>query len=433
MYACLHQPPFPQRHESTSALLEFAYSFAPFVEQAASTTVLFSIAALKRTIGPPGRIASTIAELQKQQSLDAKTAIAYTPDAAILLAHYSEQNLVVATADDAGALATLPLAVLFEHDRSLPPEMLPLLQSWGLSRCGDLAQLPEAGVAERLGAAGEHLCRLALGQLQRPLRVTPFAPPYQEQVQLEHALDSIEPLLFLASRTLANFCERLRSQMMAARTLAITLHLDRSQPHQRTLEFAVPLQDHRAMLKLLQLDLDRHSPSAPVIGFTLCLEAVAPRCIQHHLLLPPAPAPDKLQLTLSRIAAVVGEGNIGTPELLNTFRPDAFRLLRPSDEGDRRSVVQNLSSSRVKLALRIFRPAVPVRVRLQNHMPVSILSSAAAGSILRAAGPWQSSGEWWTRSRWATDEWDIALENGAVYCLSRDMSRQQWFLRGVYD
>jgi protein ImuB len=38
------------------------------------------------------------------------------------------------------------------------------------------------------------------------------------------------------------------------------------------------------------------------------------------LFLPPTPQPDQLQVTLARIAALVGEENVGTPELVNSYR-----------------------------------------------------------------------------------------------------------------
>jgi protein ImuB len=435
MYACLHQPSTcAAGRKEAQALLNLAYSFAPFVEQTASATVVFGIDALQRTIGPPDRIAAAIIQRQEQQSIRAHAAIASTPDTTILLARYSERKLVVMTEHDAAELAPLPLSALFEYDPSLPPELLPVLQNWGLSRCGDLAQLPENGLVERLGAAGVRLRRLASGQLHRPLRVTPIESPYEEQVQLEHALDCVEPLLFLVSRILIGFCERLRSQMYAARKLDIVLELERNQPYLRSLEFAVPLHDHRPMLKLLQLDLDRHPPYAPVKGFILRLEPVAPRRVQHHLLLPPVPAPDKLQLTLSRIAAMVGEANVGTPELLNTFRPDAFRLLPPEEDHVHRSnVVEDLCGARLQVALRMFRPPLAARVQLQRHVPDFVFSQIAAGPIARASGPWRSSGEWWATSRWAGEEWDVALEDGAVYRLFRELRTHQWFVRGVYD
>ncbi len=52
-----------------------------------------------------------------------------------------------------------------------------------------------------------------------------------------------------------------------------------------------------------------------------------------------ATPPDKLQLTLARIAGMVGAENVGTPVLLNTHRPDAFlneASLLPEEREDAR-------------------------------------------------------------------------------------------------
>jgi hypothetical protein len=46
------------------------------------------------------------------------------------------------------------------------------------------------------------------------------------------------------------------------------------------------------------------------------------------LFVPLAPEPEKLELTLARIAHVVGQENVGYPVLLDTHRPDAFRVVR---------------------------------------------------------------------------------------------------------
>jgi protein ImuB len=52
--------------------------------------------------------------------------------------------------------------------------------------------------------------------------------------------------------------------------------------------------------------------------------------------------------------------------------------------------------------------------------------------VLNASGPWRTSGDWWTASSWNRDEWDITLNNGALYRLYREPN-QQWFLEGSYD
>jgi protein ImuB len=434
MYACLHLPQHSDEADCPAALLQFALSFSPFVEQTPPATVVFSIGPLQRAMGSPHQIAAAISQRQKREKLRAHLSIAPHPDTAILLARHSGKLTIADEYNEASYLSTVPLVELLQHAPNISPDVISVLHDWGLSTCGDLAQLPEAGIVERLGPTGQYLRRLALGQVDRPLRLSILETPYEEHVELEQALACLEPLLFVASRILIDFCERLRSQMCAARKLDITLHLEDQGRHQRTLEFAVPLQDHRDMLKLLQLDIDRHPPGAAVVGFTLRLEPVERRRVQHHLLLPPTPPADKLQITLARIAALVGEGNVGTPELLNTFRPDAFRLVPPADEsagGPERT--GDLRDCRLQLALRVFRPALPAKVRGKKNAPEYVMSQGVAGHVLQACGPWKTSGEWWTSTPWANEEWDIALEDGAVYRIYRESQTRQWFLYGVYD
>ncbi len=59
---------------------------------------------------------------------------------------------------------------------------------------------------------------------------------------------------------------------------------------------------------------------------SIACEPVKPRVLQNGLFVPLAPAPDKLELTLARLAKLVGEENIGSPALLDTHRPDAFTM-----------------------------------------------------------------------------------------------------------
>jgi protein ImuB len=77
-----------------------------------------------------------------------------------------------------------------------------------------------------------------------------------------------------------------------------------------------------------------------------------------------------------------------------------------------------------------------------------------SGSVKVSAGPWRTSGEWWTTgepggdatrfqeqgggrlspsSAWNRDEWDVELADGAVYRIFRDRSRDGWFVEGIVD
>ena len=84
--------------------------------------------------------------------------------------------------------------------------------------------------------------------------------------------------------------------------------------------------DTKVFLKLLQLDLNAHPPGAPIVKIHLAAEPARPRSAQGGLFLPPSPEPEKLELTLARIAGMVGEHRVGAVELLDTHHPDGFRM-----------------------------------------------------------------------------------------------------------
>lgn len=428
MYACIHDT-----QAAPHGLLALALEFAPLVEQTSPTTVVFSIAALRTFIGSPHQIASEISRLGYERKLDANLAIASNPDTAILLARNFPGVTLVSPGDEHFKLASIPLECLFAHDPVLDSALLDILHRWGLKTCEDLAALPERGVAERLGQPGIYLRALACGAIHRPLRVLPPATKYEERMELEHPLHLLEPLLFLLGRVLAELCSRLRSQSQAARLLETRLELDSHKLYRCELEFPVPLEESQTMLKLLHLHLERHPPEAAVVAFTLRVEPTAPRRIQNGIFLPPTPPADKLQITLARIAAMVGQENVGAPLLLNTHRPDAFELTALNTSASGATAGQPASCETLRLVMRLFRPALHARVRLSGSAPKAVAASGVKGTVLRCAGPWKTSGEWWASTSWAREEWDIALDDGALYRIYCEIPAREWYVHAVYD
>src|SRR5262249_33102964 len=103
-------------------------------------------------------------------------------------------------------------------------------------------------------------------------------------------------------------------------------HTHRQSKFIRKLSLPLPLLDSRIFLKLLQLDLNAHPPGAPIMKVHLSAEPARPRLAQGGLFLPPAPEPEKLELTLARIAGIVGQQRVGAVELLDTHHPEGFRM-----------------------------------------------------------------------------------------------------------
>jgi protein ImuB len=221
---------------------------------------------------------------------------------------------------------------------------------------------------------------------------------------------------------------RLATRGLATDEVRLRLGLEPRGTHERTLRLPVPSLDTKAFLKLLQLDLGAHPPPAPVVHVFMAMNPVKPRAAQHGLFVPVAPEPVKLELTLARIQAIVGEGRVGTPELLDTHRPGAFRMLAVAQAG-RPSAGNRPHLTR--LGFRVFRPARPARVALESGRPNFVAAEGIRGRVLEMAGPWRTSGDWWTTDPWLRDEWDVALSDGALYRLYCDP--RGWFVEGSYD
>jgi protein ImuB len=160
-----------------------------------------------------------------------------------------------------------------------------------------------------------------------------------------------------------------------------------------------------------------------------------------------APEPEKLEVTLARLAKLVGANNVGSPEPLDSYRPDAFRMKRFTlvshrKKTDPQSAIRN---SQCLIGFRVFRPPWPAEVQISRGQPTHLkarsmqTSNIVRGKITRASGPWRSSGEWWRADVWARDEWDIAVADGTgeqseVLCrIYRNLISEAWFVEGMYD
>ena len=414
MFACLHAP------GNLPLLVECAGHFSPLIEETSPDTVVFDIRGLQWICGTPEQIA---AEIQRRIGGIANLAIASNPDAAFHAAHGIRGVTILPIGREAAILAPLPLYLLGGS-----PEFARTMDLWGIRTFGEFADLPPLGVAARLGDEGVYRQQLARGAGHRQLRLRVDPLVFRQEQELEDSIDLLEPLLFVLFRMLNELCERLRFHGRSTNEIRLRLKLERAADHAVTLCLPVPMLDSRVLLKLLQLELNGKPPSAPIEKIRLELMPVEPRTTQHGLFLPAAPEPEKLEITLARIRGMVGAANVGAPELLNTHRPDSFRLGALS-----MAKGVNLLPP-PKLGFRRFRPPCPAQVWCtERGNPARIFSSKGGGSIVACAGPWWTSGDWWTGTVWNRQEWDVEIQSMGVSHIFLDSLQGRWFIEGDYD
>ena len=85
------------------------------------------------------------------------------------------------------------------------------------------------------------------------------------------------------------------------------------------------------------------------------------------------------------------------------------------------------------LTFRFYRPPLSARVQIEHGRPVFLLAEGIRGHIVSFAGPWRTSGDWWTVDPWSRDEWDVGLREGALYRIWCAHSTGRWFVEGSFD
>ena len=502
--AVLRQRSPAQEESSHAALLDVAHAFTPRVEDTHPDRLLLDLDGLERLYGPAATMARELASRVSAVGLECNIGMAANPDAAMHAACGFSGITVIPAGEEAKRLGVLPLSVVLDSfdlahsgevetlaaardHAKLREQMLDTLERWGVRDFRTLALLPEHALASRLGEAGTRLQRLARGAGMRTLALCESPVHFEEAMELESAVENLEPLSFLLNRLLEQLCARLEAQALAVQELQLRLQLERrvadeqtttlqelagagnssttlaqgdGNLYARTLRLPVAMRDPKVFLKLLQLDLAAHPPGAPVCKLWIAAEPAHSRSAQRGLFLPITPEAEKLEITLARISGVVGERRAGIARLLDTHRPDAFRMERfvPQREpgnGDGGLTLSDIDDI-PPFALRVFRPMRQVRVQLAEGHPCKLAAltrdadrDELQGKILWSAGPWCSSGDWWAEQStpknndedaqvWNREEWDIALANDdgtsvALYRIYRDAGTGQWFADASYD
>ncbi len=281
------------------------------------------------------------------------------------------------------------------------------------------------------------LQRLARGEGYRRLRPLEDPLEFEAELELEYPVDLLEPLAFVMARLLKEICERLAARALATNEIRLRLTLENAPAHQTSLRLPVPMLDQKAFLRMLQLDLSGRPPVAPVVKVHMAAEPVKPRRTQQGLFVPSSPEPEKLELTVARVRHLVGADRVGSPEISNTHRPDAFAMRAFAPRALRLGLGWRLPRTDCRgLCLRRFRPPRYAQVLVVNRQPVRVMSPSVSGRVTISKGPWRTSGEWW---REVTTPPGIGMSGmwrwnrAGGYRIYQENDSGRWFLEGAYD
>ena len=349
------------------------------------------------------------------------------------------ETFLLAPGREAAFLAPLPIDILDPEDA-----LAEALTRFGVHTVSDLLALPRRALRSRLGPEAMRLVELAQGrETDAPLPV-PSGAQLLEAVDLEFPIDRLEPLAFVVQGLLSRLLMRLEARHLACGDLTLTLHREDGARDARRIGAAAPTLDLRVLVRLVCHALESHPPETAVEGVGLEAEGRPIQSDQLDLFRPAGPAPAALGRNLAELEALCGGDHIGSPRVADHHHPDAFQMapFQPGKPGTAHTPRQppgplpgNLSGPRAgNLAIRALRPPLDASVRVCRGLPEHVRSAIANGRVIQIAGPWRTTGGWWSREdHFAFDSFDVQTADGTVARLRFDHLRKHWQIDAVYD
>ena len=448
-FACIYRPPAGDQPAADAAVASIAREFSPRFECHGPDLVSIDVSGLDRLIGPPQTIGEEMRREIATRGLRAHVAVAATRTAALVLAVARPGVTIVARGDEAAALAPIHIGMLEKiadddggtqrRQRSQSTQnafgqksaavsadsAVSALSSavfafkrWGLKTLGELAALPAADLAARMGKPALAWQALARGDDTRPLIPTLAEERFDATLELEWPIEELEPLSFVLTRLLEPLSTRLERRDRGAAVLHVLLRLVTRELYTRRLELPTPMRDVRTLRTLALLDLEAHPPGAGIDRVTIVIDPTPGRVLQHTLFTRAHPTPEQLSTLVARLGALMGQDRFGAPAVVDSYRPGAFAMAAFAIDHQRERNArkdrtdgfahENSAAARdsadaasnVVSALRRCRFPVPARVAVVDGRPVRVTTDRrgfAGGAVTRCAGPWRTSGEWWER------------------------------------
>ena len=356
---------------------------------------------------------------------------------------------VLPAGEELAFLAPLPIDLLDPNDATAET-----LTRFGIHRIRDLLRLSRRDLAARLGPEVLVLIRRARGEeIEAPLPA-PRNPLFEEGLDLEAPIVRLEPLIFVLRGLVSRLTERLEWRALGCASLSLELCCENGGRESRRVGLASTTRDEQVLLRVLRLEIESNPPHSAIESLVLSCYGVPLHREQLDFFRPRGPSPSELGETLAELSALCGAERVGTPALLDEHRPDAFTLkpftpkrsIVPSRRGTRARSAPHAHPrsrgghrrpsppARPRMTLRAFRPPLRAEVRIERGQPVFIRSSIGQGEVLETAGPWRTTGHWWSESaHFAIDHYDIQMSDGSVLRLCFDWKKKRWQIDGLYD
>lgn len=377
--------------------------------------------------------------LREEVQFVSQIGIADGPFAAAVAAHHiatPDAPARVPPGGSAAFLAPFDIAVLPGVRR-----LAPHLRALGLPTVGQVARLPEGALAARLGDAIRQPHRLARGHDARPLRPEPAPAERAVELAFDPPEESLERLLFAATRALRPLWDGLEREGLAAGGVRLTLALEGGDRVTVEAPLLAAAGAGRVATDALRTRLAGQALPASVVSLTVTLTGVGPAGGRQGALAAAdraARRPRQLE-AVARLWALCGAPGALRLALRPALVPDQAVVERPWDDLPAPDPLPLAQLSIILPGVPGMRRVAPPRavgVVLDDGRPEQLIDGGARRRLVAADGPYRAVAGWWEDGAAGTVDRDyylVAAAAGEVLVLVNDRAGSRWAIVAELD
>jgi protein ImuB len=436
-----------KEQQKSDELLRKLYSFSPFIEEAKPGIAYLDASGFRRTYPQEKDWAEELISFVRLQGYPAKAGMAGNKFTSLVSASISKiySYSIVPDGKEKEFLKPQSIQLLPMHQN-----MYEKLYRLGIKTLEQFAILPDQEVVERFGSEGVQLLRLARGKDDEPLKPKRLEEKESQTKDLDSPLETQIGILFYVNSILEKQLSNLAQKGLACDGVLIILKTEKNNETPIHLSVAQGSNRPKTFIDLLRLELGKIILPAPVKEIEVDIQRTSPLSSEQLCLYRKKEA-NVLSQILTQLKRVLGNGNILTPKIVSSHKPEGrFQLVPyPLNEdrklkGNRKNkksdkeIVADLSDSPVAFSknpisgLRLYNPPKPATVRTEGGLIKFVIGDSWYGEVVKQRGPWDVSGEWWSKG-YDRSYFEIELSEGEQYLIFFETPYKRWFLQGIFD
>jgi len=399
-------------------LISVAEAFSAKI-QLLENGILFDVSGLEALMGNQAKIAKRISDSLDKKNINGNLAVSHDMETAVLFAKHVEG----VTTDNGREIERMPIEIL-----ELEADIQNVFKTLGLKNIDQLKEIPKSDLISRYG----HDFRSIIDLINQEGRQT-LTPNIKEQniewiFELEHSVKEFERLVFILANGLSEVLNETTHRGLSTEHLTVKFELANNDIKRYEIKISFPTINKDFWRRIIDLRISENLPEASIRSIRLICHFTKPRSAQFGLYTATRPEPEHLHLTVNKIKKLVGEENVGVPQLVDQHLQKSFSL----DSNREPTGIENtkVKDIKPKIAFSYYDPPIPAYVWIEKRKLMYLKTRDFEGKVKEHGGIWRVNSHWWA-GFWGTEEWDVEVENHGVFLLSR--KGREWFVTGEYD